>query len=148
MILASDDFELGSAGGGEGWASPWLDQPFVLATGAAHSGSLYLDMGATSLARRVATVDPHSELRLRFWARFDSLEPEDGALLGLSKDGDNWTVYSLFSADRNDNAWHLYEFALPFTATDGQLFVGFLAQMDPRDDVWHIDDVELAAPAP
>ena len=148
MILAFDDFESGSAGGGEGWASPWSYQPFVLATGAAHSGFLYLDMAASGLALRVATVDPHAELRLRFWARFDSLEPEDGALLGLSNDGDNWTVYSLFSADKNDNAWHLYEFTVPFTVTAGQLFVGFQARMDPRDDVWHIDDVELSAPAP
>ncbi len=148
MILASDDFESGSAGGGKGWASPWSDQPFVLATGAARSGSLYLDMAATFGTMRSVNLEPQGELRLRFWARFDSLEPEDAALLGLSNDGDNWTVYSLFSADKNDNAWHLYEFTVPFTVTAGQLFVGFQARMDPRDDVWHIDDVELAAPAP
>jgi peptidoglycan/xylan/chitin deacetylase (PgdA/CDA1 family) len=148
VTIAYDDFESGAADGGYGWAYPWSTGPFVVGSGGAHSGSRYLDMTSTVIALRLAIVGPYEEMHLRFWARFSSVEAGDTAVVRVSNDGVTWTEYSLTSADRNDNAWRLYDIVLPFLPASQQISVRFQAQMDSQDDLWHIDDVELAAPAP
>ena len=105
-------------------------------------------MAANGFALRWANRLDQGELRLRFWARFDSLEAEDSAFVWVGSDGVNSTFYSLFSEDKNDNAWHFYDLAVPVPEGADLVFVRFQAQMDPRDDLWHIDDVELGTPLP
>ena len=144
--IAIDDFESGDVSGGFGWAAPWWSTSFVVGEGEAQSGSRFLDMAANGSALRWANRLDQGELRLRFWARFDSLEAEDSAFVWVGSDGVNSTLYSLFDEDKNDNAWHFYDLAVPVPEGAGLVFVRFQAQMDPRDDLWHIDDVELGTP--
>ncbi len=144
--LAFDGFESGSRDGGSGWAAPWIPESVVVGEGQAHSGSRYLDMAASGNAVRWVGLGGQGNLRLRFWARFDSIEAGDGAFVRLSSDSISWTVYSLFTEDKDDNAWHFYDISIPFPASQ-QVFVAFHAVMDFQD-VWHIDDVELVTLAP
>lgn len=146
--LAFDGFESGDDSGGFGWAAPWWSLSFVVGEGEAQSGTHFLDMAANGSALRWANRLDQGELRLRFWARFDSLEAEDSAFVWVGSDGVNSTLYSLFSEDKNDNAWHFYDLAVPVPEGAELVFVRFQAQMDPRDDLWHIDDVELGRPLP
>ncbi len=93
-------------------------------------------------------MEPQEGLRLRFWARFDSIEAGDWAFVQVTADGVNLIVYSLFSEEKNDNTWHFYDIDVSLPPVSEPLRVTFQTEMDPEDDLWHIDDVELAAPAP
>jgi hypothetical protein len=140
--------ESGSAQGGSGWAERWSAFPLVFGTGAGHSGARYLDMTSTRTVLRSATIEPGQMLRLRFWVRFQSMDAGDGAYVRLSDDGVSWTVYSVYREDRNDGAWYRYDISVSFPTASQRLYVRFQAQTDAADDVWHVDDVEIAALAP
>ena len=144
-IFAYDGFESGAADGGNGWAEGWSSSSFAIETGGARSGLRYLDLASTGTVVRSAYVDTPGELHLRFWARFASVDIEDEASVWLSEDGVSWVVYPVFAEERDDLAWHLYDIELPFPPSTERVFVRFQVQMDPQDDLWHIDDVELAS---
>ena len=146
VTIALDDFESGAANGGTGWAQPWWSLPFVIARGAAHSGSRYLDMAATGTALRSAAIQPGEELHVRFWARFESMGAGDKAFVRLSDDGVNWTVYSVFRPDRNDGTWYPYDITVSFPSSSQRLYLRFQAQMS--GGVWGVDDAQVATLAP
>jgi len=148
VTLAYDDFESAAPDGGFGWEGPWSTLAFAVGEGEAHSGSRYLDMALARRAVRLAVPASQTEARLRLWARFSSLESGDSASAQLSIDGSVWTAYALFSEVVDDNAWHLFDIAVPLPVTAERIFVRFQAQMDPQDDVWYIDDVELVRAPP
>ena len=143
--FAYDGFESGTADGGNGWAEGWSSSSLAIETGGARSGLRYLDLASTGTVVRSAYVVPPGELHLRFWARFASVDSEDEASVWLSEDGVNWVVYPVFTEERDDLAWHLYDIELPFSPSTERVFVRFQVQMDPQDDLWHIDDVELVS---
>lgn len=142
--LAFDGFESGDATGGTGWAAAWSRGTFTLGEGGARSGSRYLDMAASGEAQRTADSGGRDGVHVRFWARFSSIESGDGASLRVSANGATWLGYSLFTPDKNDNAWHLYDIVLPFDSPS-QVFLRFVANMDD-EDVWRVDNLEVAAP--
>jgi peptidoglycan/xylan/chitin deacetylase (PgdA/CDA1 family) len=148
VTIAYDDFESGARDGGSGWAQAWSSVTFVVGKGGARSGSRYLDMASTGTVFRSTSLAPNRELHLRFWARFESLEAQDVALVRVGNMSFGWIEHSLFSGGRNDSVWYLYDIVLPAPSTSPLVFVTFEAQMDFHDDLWHIDDVELAAVDP
>ena len=157
VTLASDDFEWfgpydGTAGdGGVGWATDWLPPSRVIGEGQGHSGSFYLNMGATGTALRWINLDPEytsGEVRLQLWTRFDGLEDDDRALIRVGDDGLNWTLYSLSFEGTEPGVWYLYEIVIPLSHESKQVYVTFEAEMDAEDDLWHIDDVQILTAVP
>jgi peptidoglycan/xylan/chitin deacetylase (PgdA/CDA1 family) len=139
---AVDDFETGGVAGGSGWAQPWSAQTFITLYGG-HSGDRYLDMALTGTAVRWADLPAAAEARVRFWARFDSIEPEDIATLRLSFDLETWSQFPLLDEANSDGAWQLIEIALPLPVSPQRLYLSFESGMDALSDQWRLDDVEV-----
>jgi peptidoglycan/xylan/chitin deacetylase (PgdA/CDA1 family) len=165
VTLAREDFESGNGEGGQGWATPWWAEALTLEKVAPDSGSYFLDMAATGVAMRWVDLDPEApvkETHLRFRARMDGLEPEDEPLVRLSADGQSWKAYRLVlpaaagsqsvgegpDAGASASPWYLYDIVVPLTSTSEHVFVEFRAAMNPANDAWDVDDIELRMMAP
>lgn len=148
--VAFDDFESGGPEGGSGWLGPWQSTgPFVTSGDAPYAGSWQMDISSGLFSSRSADLAAQQNVHLRFWSRLSRVDLSHRAIVFISGDsGLTWQVVKELTWAESDGVYRLYDIDLSGFVMSANFAVGFYRLMSPLTDRWHIDDVELATPAP
>jgi hypothetical protein len=150
VLIASDGFESRNFSGGAGsWVGNWVtsgDIAIRWRRDNPHTGSGHVRLRRNNgYMERQVNLAGATSVQLTFWAKVNSFESNDNAVVKVSPDGVHWTTLMPFTPAQSDNTYHEYSFDLPSSfdgATD--LFIRFDANMSGSNDQFYVDDVEIS----
>jgi hypothetical protein len=145
--IAHDGFESGNYSGGEGWTGNWTatGDISILTSSGPHSGTRHVRLrSSTGYLQRTVNVPPGStSVRLGFWAKADSFEGSDQAVVLAKSTGASFTTVASFTSVQSDNKYHYYELDLTSFLPATQIQIAFDAAMNANNDNWYLDDIRL-----
>jgi hypothetical protein len=148
--IALEDFESGGSTGGIGWLAGWTlsGDAGVVGGGDPYQGDYHLRLRRdTGYAERGVDLSGLSNLRLQFWAKVDSFETGETAVLKVGPVGNLTTVKTWTNAD-SDNTYHFYDIDLtPYTMASDFRIV-FEANMAQKSDRFYVDDIQIIRALP
>ena len=95
----------------------------------------------TGYVDRSVDLSGRSNVTLQFWAKADSFEAGETALVLVSPDGVDWTVLKTWSDGEDDNTYRFYQFDLSSFPMTSQFWVAFDAEMSAANDRFYVDDL-------
>jgi hypothetical protein len=154
-FIAHDGFESGNYSGGEGWTGNWTasGDTSILSSSGPHSGSRHVRLrSSTGYLQRTINLPPGStSVQLGFWAKVDSFESGDQAVVLAKSTGASFTTIASLNSAQSDNKYHYYELDLTSFLPATQIQIAFDAAMNANNDNWYLDDIRLtgtSAPVP
>lgn len=147
-FIAHDGFESGTYNGGSGgWAGAWTatgDTSIVSSIGP-HAGSRHVRLRtSTGYLQRTANIPIGSTtLGLGLWAKVNSFENSDKAIVLAKSTGANFSPVLTLSSEQSVNKYHYYEIDLSRFLPATQIQIAFDATMNASDDSWYLDDIRL-----
>lgn len=148
--IALEDFETDSTTGGIGWLAGWTlsGDAATVTGGAPRRGSYHLRLrSSTGYAERAVNLSGLSGLRLQLWAKVDSFEAGETAVLKVGPAGSLTTVKTWTSAD-SDSTYRSYDIDLsPYTMA-ADFRIAFQANMGETTDNFYVDDIQIVKTIP
>ncbi len=149
VSIASEGFESRNFSGGAGnWVGNWVtsgDIALRWRRDNPHTGSGHVRLRrSTGYMERQVNLAGATSVQLTFWAKVNSFESNDRAVVQVSPDGVHWTPVVEFTPAQSDNTYHEYSFDLPSFNGATDLFIAFDANMSGSNDQFYVDDIEIS----
>ena len=149
LVLAKDNFESGNFLGGSGWngTTGWAvtGDSQVLGTGNPHGGAFHAQLrGDASIARKFRLRNASADIRIRFWAKVNSFEAGDQAVVQISVNGGPLQTIHTFTSADSDNIYRKFDIDITSLAVDTPIQLVFDSNSDASNDIWSIDDIRAS----
>jgi minor extracellular protease Epr len=142
----TEGFESGSWSGGSGWTSAWTrsgSTPSIITTAGPQAGSRHLRLRSNGTVTRTLSLASHTDPVLRFWAKAQSWEGNDGARVQVSSNGSTWTTLKTFTTSDANNVYKQYEVSLAAFKGAGAVYLRFQGTMGDTSDFFYVDSIEI-----
>jgi len=148
VVIATENWELGSFSGGSGWLNSWSveggNDAMVTSQNGPFEGTFHLRLRSSDgLVRRDVNLSGKTGVHLTFYAKVEGFEGSDSAIAKVSSDGTNWATVKTWSSADSDRVYELVDIDLSgFTMSD-QFFIAFEGNMNNPSDRLLIDNIEV-----
>ena len=87
-------------------------------------------------------------MRLTFWAKVNSFESSDTALVKVSPDRVTFTTVRVFTSADSTNTYRYYDLDLAGFAMTATFSIAFDAEMSSTGDYWFLDNIQIVGVRP
>ena len=101
----------------------------------------------TGYVERRVNLTGFNNPRLEFYAKINSFEAGDQAIVRVSPNGTTWTMLKTFT-NADSTSYTLYAFDLNAVTLSNNFRIAFMGQMNATNDQIYIDDVNVLQRTP
>jgi len=147
VLIATENWESGGLSGGTGWLGSWLafggNDAQVTSGNQPFEGTSHLRLrGKNGFVMRDVNLSGQTGVHLTFYAKVESFEGSDSALVRVFSDG-NWTTVKTWTSADSDGVYKLVDIDLSGFTMTSQVFIAFQGEMSSFADRLLIDNIEV-----
>lgn len=144
----TEDFESGGWSSGAGWTNAWNRTGYwvfstITTRSAPQAGSQHVRLQSDASITRAFSLQDARSATLTFWAKADSWENGDGALVQISSDNRTWTTVSSFANGFDTNRYEQRQISLGQWAGQTTVYLRILGRMGRVGDYFYVDSIQI-----